>query len=103
MRLRLQSNPHMLDRAAEHRVREPRERTGSIILRVAQRLGLRVHLGDGFAGGGGILSLEVAARVVEAAELDADAGTDADEGGEGAFVEGGGAFVGEDRARAGEG
>ena len=42
--------------------------------------------------GVGVAGLELAARVVKGAELDGDAGADPDERGEGAFVEGEGAF-----------
>ena len=40
-----------------------------------------------------VAGLEEAASLVESAELDRDAGADADEGGEGALVEGEGALV----------
>ena len=46
---------------------------------------------------------ESAAGVVKGTELHGDAGADADEGGEGAFVEGESAFVGEDGGGAGQG
>lgn len=45
---------------------------------------------------GSVLGLERATGIVVSAELDRDAGTDSDEGGEGSFVEGGGAFFFED-------
>lgn len=45
---------------------------------------------------GRVLGLESATGIVVSAELDRDAGADADEGGEGSFVEGGGAFLFED-------
>lgn len=45
---------------------------------------------------GRVLGLERATGIVVSAELDRDAGADADEGGEGSFVEGGGAFLFED-------
>ena len=60
-------------------------------------------MGDGFVLGFGVAGFEGAAGVVEAAELDGDAGADSDERGEGAFVEGGGAFVAEDLGCAVEG
>ena len=47
--------------------------------------------------------LEGASGVVEGAELDGDAGADADEWGEGAFVEGEGAFLLEDGGGTGGG
>jgi len=53
-------------------------------------------VGDGFALLRGILCFKGTAGVVEAAELDRDAGTYTDEGGECAFVEGAGALVLED-------
>ena len=52
-------------------------------------------LRDGFALFGCVLGFEGAAGVVEAAELDGDAGTNAYQGGECAFVEGSGAFIAE--------
>lgn len=50
-----------------------------------------------------VLGLEVAACGVEAAELDGNAGADTEERGEGALVEGEGAFVAVDVGCGGEG
>ena len=46
------------------------------------------EIGGGRWGRSGVSALEVAAGLVVGAELDGDAGADADEGGEGALVEG---------------
>ncbi len=76
MRLRLQPNPHMLNRRRQHCIRDTGKGTRGVVLGISQR-----------AGAGGAL-LEPAACGVEGAELDGDAGADAEEGGERAFVEG---------------
>ena len=68
----------MLDRGTEESVGDSCECTSGIVLAVAQA---------GSAGFMGIDFFELAACVVEGAELDGDAGADADEGGETAFVE----------------
>ena len=72
MRLCLQPDTHVLDRRRQHGVSDARERAGNVVLAVAELLGLAV----GFPA-----LLEPAARGVECAELDGDAGTDAQEGG----------------------
>jgi hypothetical protein len=51
---------------------------------------------DGGVEFGGILGFEESFGVVEGAELDGYAGSDSEEGGQGAFVECGAAFVAED-------
>jgi hypothetical protein len=84
MRLRLQSNPDMFNRPRNHRIRNPRERACAIELAV----------GEAWCETGCFVPvLEEALGVAETAELDGDAGADAEEGGEGAFIEGEGAFV----------
>jgi hypothetical protein len=86
----------VLDGAGEDAVGEAGKGAGRVELAVAE--------GGGAGGvGGEVALLEGAARVVEGAELDGDAGADADEGRESAFVEGRGAFVAEDGGRAREG
>lgn len=86
----------MLDRPGEEAVGEACESAGQVVLSVAE-------CGGGGGLGGEVALFEGSACVVEGAELDGDARADADEWGERAFVEGGGAFVAEDGGRAGEG
>jgi hypothetical protein len=74
----------MLNGTGNYRIRHSRKRARSIILAIRQTRGKRVE--------GSVAGLEAAAGFVEGAELDGDAGADADEGREGAFVEGEGAF-----------
>lgn len=96
MRLGLQADADVFDGTGEDGVGQTREGAGEVVLAVAE-------LG---AVGGGVLQValfEGAARVVEGAELDGDAGADADEGRERAFVECEGAFVREDVGRTGDG
>jgi hypothetical protein len=69
MRLRLQSNPYMLDRPRQHGISEACECTGEVVLRIAQ--------GSGFVSVQ-IPLLEGAAGIVEGAKLHGDAGADAD-------------------------
>lgn len=84
----------MLDGPGEHAVGDAGEGAGEVVLRVAER----------DAGEGGVPAVfEVATRGVEGAELDGDAGADAEERGEGAFVEGQGSFVAVDGGGGGEG
>lgn len=104
MRLRLQPDTDVLDRARQRRVGNTGKGAGQVVLAIGEgRSGAGGGSGEGVGAGQGVLPLEVAAGVVEAAELDGDAGANSDKGREGAFVEGGGAFVLEDRGRAGEG
>lgn len=84
VRLALQTDADVLDRAGQHRVGQAGEGTGGKVLVVAQ-----VAL---FAGRL-VALLEGAAGLVEGAELDGDAGADADERREGALVEGEAALV----------
>ena len=85
MGLGLQADADVLDGAGEEGVGKTRESSREVVLAVAH----------GFSGGG-ILGFKGAAGVVVSAELDGHAGADSDEGGEGAFVEGRGAFFFED-------
>jgi hypothetical protein len=68
----------VLDRGTEKGVCDSRKCTSGVVLAIAQARS---------AGFMGIDFFELAACVVEGAELDGDAGADADEGGESAFVE----------------
>jgi len=81
VRLSLQANTDVFDRIRQWRVGDTSEGTGDVVF------------GEGEAGFVGVEGLEVTARKVEGAELDGDAGADAEEGGEGAFVEGERAFI----------
>jgi len=87
VRLRLQPDADVLDRAGQDGVGQPGKGARQVVLAIGQL---------GAAGRLLVAALEGAAGVVEGAELDRDAGADADEGGQGAFVEGGCAFVFED-------
>jgi hypothetical protein len=90
----LQADAHVLDGPGEHAVGDAGEGAGQVVLRVA----------EGGAGEGRVAAVfEVAAGGVEGAELDGDAGADAEERGEGAFVKGEGAFVAVDGGGGGEG
>ena len=93
MRLRLETDTDVLDGTTEDGVCYAGEGAGGIILAVGERLGIGLDLVDGFVLLRGILGFEGAARVVEPAELNRDAGTDADQGGECTLVEGGGALI----------
>jgi len=84
VRLRLQPDAHVLDRPRDHRVCDARECPCEIVLAVAER---RVALRRRVA------LLEPPPRVVEAAELHRDAGADAEERCQRAFVEGQRPFV----------
>ena len=85
----------MLNRARDDRVRDAGKGAGEVELPVTEIVGGR--------SGRQVPRFEPAAGVVEAAELNRHAGADAEEGREGAFVEGEGPFVGPDRAGAVEG
>lgn len=100
MRLGLQSDTDVFDRRGERGVDYTCEGSRSVILAVGQRSGGRAR---SQRRGETVLSLEVAAGVVEAAELDGDAGTDTDQRCQRAFVEGGGALVAQDLSGAVEG
>ena len=80
VRLALQPDPDVLDGPAEDRVGDAGEG--------ARRGVLRVRQPGGAPAGLEVARLEVAAGCVEGAKLDRDAGTDADEGGQRALVEG---------------
>lgn len=74
MRLGLHPDAHVLDGAGDDGVGDAGEGARGVVLAV----------GEGWGGGGGELGVagfEAAAGVVEGAELDGDAGADADEGG----------------------
>ena len=90
----------MLDRRGESRVGYAREGTGGVELGIGEVM----HAWDECAAAGvGAALLEVSPGGVEGAELDRYAGTDAEEGREGAFVEGEGAFVLVDGSCGGQG
>lgn len=97
MGLRLQPDADVLDGARDDAVGDAGEGAGGVVLGV----------GEGGAGGTapeeGVLVLKVAAGGVEAAELDRDAGADAEERGERALVEGEGPLVAPDAGGGGEG
>lgn len=94
MRLCLQPDPHILDWIRERSVGDSGECSSEVVFWEGET-------GAGWAVG--FEGLEVTTRKVEGAELDRDAGADAEEGGERAFVEGEGAFVLDDVGGAGEG
>lgn len=90
MRLRLQPDANVLDGARKHRVGDARKGARRVILTIAEV--------------GGTLTLEIAglkstSGVMEAAELDRDAGADAHERGERTFVERERAFIPVDLGR----
>lgn len=91
--LGLQADAHVLDGAGYDGVGDAREGAGGEVLAVAQVPGAR----------GGVGGLEVPLRVAEGAELDRDAGADADEGRQRALVEGEGALLRVDGPRGVEG
>lgn len=80
----------MLDGGGEDGVRDTGGGAREVVLRIGE-------------GGTGVEGFELAARGMEGAELDGDAGADAEEGGESAFVEGERAFVFVDGGHGGEG
>lgn len=84
VRLALQPDTDMFNRAGEDGVGDTSEGASGEVLVVAEL---------GFAALGFVAVFEVATGLVEGAELDGDTGADADEGRESAFVEGEGAFV----------
>lgn len=75
MRLRLQPDSDMLDWTGYHRIGHTGERTGTVVLCIAQLLAL-------------VQDLELALCETETTELHGDAGADAEEWGESSFVEG---------------
>lgn len=85
VRLALQADTDVFDGAGEGGVGDSGKGSGEEVLAVGE-VGARVAVRQ-------VTGFEPAAGGVEGAELDGDAGADADEGGEGALVEGGGAFV----------
>lgn len=99
MRLRLKSDAHVLDGARDDRVGDAGEGSRGVVLAVTQVGDAR---DEGFVTLGTAL-LEEAAGRVEGAELDGDAGADAQKGGQGALVEGERAFVLVDGGGGGEG
>lgn len=86
--LALEADADVFNGPGEEGVCESGEGAGGKILAVGEVCGL-----EGGGGGGGVAGFEPAAGRVEGAELDGDAGADADEGGQGALVEGEGALV----------
>lgn len=103
MGLGLESDTDMLDGGGEDGVRDTGESARGVVLPVRQGLGGVGDLLEGFALGGGVAGFEGATGVVECAELDGDAGADAEKRGQGALVEGAAAFVLEDLCGAVEG
>lgn len=104
MGLGLQADTDVFDGGGEDGVGEAGEGSCCVVLGISQ--GLLLLLGEGFAECVGfvvVVGFECSFGVVECAELDGDAGAYADQGGESAFVEGGGAFVLQDSRRAVEG
>ena len=91
MGLGLKSDPYMFDGRAEEGISDTSKCAGGIVLAIAEVWG---------RGSVEVGLLELATCVVEGAELDGDAGANANERGEGAFVECERAFVGEDLAGA---
>lgn len=87
----------MLNGAGDDAVGHARKGSRGVVLRVAEGCTRRG------AVAGGVLLLKETARIVEAAELHRDAGANADEWCECAFVEGKGAFVAVDAGGGGEG
>lgn len=104
MGLGLEANTDVFDGGGEDGVGEAGEGSCGVILGIRQGLLL---LEKGFAECVVVVfvvvGFECSFGVVECAELDGDAGAYADQGGESAFVEGGGAFVLQDSRRAVEG
>ena len=96
MRLRLQPNTDVLDRRREHSVHDAGERARGVVLSICQWFRVRVDFRDGFPLRSCVAGFKGATRVVEAAELDGDAGADSYERGQGSFVEGESSFVFED-------
>lgn len=96
MRLGLEPDTDMLDGGGQDGIRDTGESARGVVLPVRQRLRGIGDLLDRFALGGGVAGFEGATGVVECAELDGDAGADAEEWGESALVEGAAAFVFED-------
>lgn len=99
VRLGLQADAHVLNGARDDRVGDARKGAGRVVLAVPEVGDAR---DEGLVGRGAAL-LEEAAGRVEGAELDGDAGADAQERGQGAFVEGERAFVLVDGGGGGEG
>ena len=91
MRLSLQSDSDMFDRAGENGVRDTSKRASGIVLAVRQCCGT---LGVSME----VPLLELAASIVEGAELNRNTGTNADQRSECAFVEGQGPFARENLA-----
>ena len=80
MWLCLEPDTDVLDRRGEDRIHYSRECACRPVLAVRERLRLGCDFVDGFVLFGCIPGFECAASVVEAAELDRDAGADADQG-----------------------
>lgn len=92
----LEADPHVFDWGGEESVSDAGEGAGEIVLAIAELRGIGCVLV--VFGLGEVDLFKLAARIVESAELDGDTGTDAYEGGEGAFVECEGTLVGKDLA-----
>lgn len=105
MGLGLQANTDVFDGGGEDGVGEAGEGSCCVVLGISQ--GLLLLLGKkGFAECVVfvvVVGFECSFGVVECAELDGDTGAYADQGGESAFVKGGGAFILQDSRRAVEG
>lgn len=105
MGLGLEADTDVFDGGGEDGVGEAGEGSCCVVLGVSQ--GLLLLGKKGFAECVVfvvvVVGFESSFGVVECAELDGDAGAYADQGGESAFVEGGGAFILQDSRRAVEG
>lgn len=104
MGLGLQADTDVFDGGGEDGVGEAGEGSCCVVLGISQGLLLLLRK-KGFAECVVVVvvGFECSFGVVECAELDGDAGAYADQGGESAFVEGGGAFILQDSRRAVEG
>lgn len=105
MGLGLEADTDVFDGGGEDGVGEAGEGSCCVVLRIRQ--GLLLLGKKGFAECVGfvvvVVGFECSFGVVECAELDGDAGAYADQGGESAFIKGGGAFILQDSRRAVEG
>lgn len=99
VRLSLKTDTDVLNRTGDNRVGNARKGASGVVLAVTEGGNSR---DEGFVGLGTAL-LEEAAGGVESAELDGDAGADAQEGSQSALVKGEGAFVFVDAGCGGKG
>lgn len=104
MGLGLQADTDVFDGGGEDGIGDAGKGSCCVVLGISQ--GLLLLLGEGFAECVVfvvVVGFECSFGIVECAELDGDAGAYADQGGESAFVKGGGAFILQDSRRAVEG